>query len=177
MINFNEGNSNVRPIAPRIKEKDDKARQFVDKYVYSKFWTISDSGWSDDQYSWFDGVICSADTWYFTELKTRHVNSTAYDGLTAIEIDKVKEIEQYGVDKEGNNITHIIILFKDCVAWLPPQNYEKAKKGTKVLHGAPDENPTTKEWSVQDKVSQLFDVREFFRLPYSYFGVTKPDWV
>ncbi len=174
---YNQGNSNVRPIAPRTKEKDDLSRKWVSTYFYNIFESISDWGWAEDPYSWCDGFIVSAETWNYVELKTRHVNSTAYDGLTAIEIDKVHEIEELGKDNNGNNITHIIILFKDCVAWLPPQNYEKAKKGLKTLHDAPDENPTTKEWSAQDKVSRLFDIRHFVRLPYSYFGVTKPDWV
>lgn len=176
-IMYNEGNTNARPIANRVKEVDDKARKFVYDYVYSKFYTISDAGWAVDQYSWFDGVICSASTWSFVELKTRHVNSTAYDGLTAIELDKVKEIEKFGVDKDGNNITNIIILFRDCVAWLPPSNYQKAKRGQQILHGAPDQNASTGEWTAQDKVAQLFDIQQFVRMPYSYFNTTKPNWV
>lgn len=171
-MTYNEGFTNAKTITPREKESDSQAREWLDKWFFKKFPKILAYEFTPDQYNFAD-VRVTANTSpdrFYIEFKVRHCYSETYKE-TAIELDKIKRIQQ-----EGKDHTHLLLFFKNGICWLPASKFEQAKVGTTILHNCPDEYAPGK-WQLVNKPAVLFDTSQFTFFNYRYFGTQKPDFV
>lgn len=145
-----------------IKERDDAARKWLDEnFIPKKNLKLE---WTEKQFEWNDANITSStDEEYYMELKVRHVNSTDYSGLTAIEQDKFNTLLKH----KGK--VALLVMFKDCMCWFSPSQLFEAFAGIGLLHNCPDEThpTTTKEWVLKNKVVGYFDTTKALKINYA----------
>ena len=145
-----------------FKETDVKAREWLDaNFVPKQNIRVA---WTENQFEWNDANITSStDEEYYLELKVRHVKSTDYSGLTAIEQDKFNTLLKH----KGK--VALMVMFKDCICWFPPTKLFDAFAGIGLLPNCPDEThpTTTKEWVLKNKVVGYFDTTKAIKYNYA----------
>ena len=167
MQQYNKGFENVKQIAPKMKYNDAQDKEWATTRFFPHFANVQGSTWTKDQYHWCDVTITGTPESVSgipmnVEIKRRNIDSTSYTE-TIIENDKIERIKE-----NGPTTTHLLILFRDRIAWLPASRFWTSITHTGTAHGCPDEYQPGK-WQQADKPVTYFGLYNFIMYDYKDF--------